>query len=159
MPGSIEAYYQEVGRAGRDGLPALCRLLYAQDDLAIQQEFAAWANPPPDLLHRVVHTLEDSGHADSDAEELSRDLFGRPRPDPRLAYALIHLDHLGVIENTPVRDRFRLARPLEQGDVDPDAIAAKARRDLSRLLDVVQMVKGGDPRATVRDYFDLGSGV
>ena len=37
VPGSVEAYFQEVGRAGRDGKRARCLLLYGPDDLAIQQ--------------------------------------------------------------------------------------------------------------------------
>lgn len=155
VPGSIEAYFQEVGRAGRDGLPSRCLLLYAQDDLAIQQEFAEWTNPPPDLVRRAVHALEAGGHHDFDAEELNRDLFGRTRVDRRLEYTLIALDHLGVIEPTPVPGRFRLARALEEGDLDEEEMAAKRQRDLQRLLDVVRMVKEGDPRSTVRAYFDL----
>jgi len=39
IPGSIEAYYQEIGRAGRDGLPATAVLLYAAADLQTQRFF------------------------------------------------------------------------------------------------------------------------
>jgi ATP-dependent DNA helicase RecQ len=45
IPRTLEAYYQEVGRAGRDSLGSYCELLYREQDLAIQRDFTEWANP------------------------------------------------------------------------------------------------------------------
>jgi ATP-dependent DNA helicase RecQ len=39
LPGTVEAYYQEAGRAGRDGLPAKCLLLHSPGDVAIHEFF------------------------------------------------------------------------------------------------------------------------
>ena len=39
MPGSVEAYYQEIGRAGRDGDPALAHMIYGLDDLRMRRQF------------------------------------------------------------------------------------------------------------------------
>jgi len=46
IPGSIEAYYQEVGRAGRDGKPATCLLLFNYADTFTQEFFIDGSYPP-----------------------------------------------------------------------------------------------------------------
>ncbi len=57
IPGSLESYYQEVGRAGRDGKPAHCRLLLADSDRMLQQFFIEGANPSPAILNAVYDFL------------------------------------------------------------------------------------------------------
>jgi ATP-dependent DNA helicase RecQ len=46
LPGSIEAYYQETGRAGRDGLPSETLMLYGQDDIALRSRFIEESDAP-----------------------------------------------------------------------------------------------------------------
>ncbi|MDY8111177.1 DNA helicase RecQ [Fulvimarina sp. 2208YS6-2-32] len=59
LPSSIEAYYQETGRAGRDGLPSETLMLYGSDDIALRSRFIEESDAP-DLRKRVERQKLDS---------------------------------------------------------------------------------------------------
>jgi len=58
MPGSLEAYYQEAGRSGRDGEPATCSLFYQLADRRTQQFFLGGKHPKFDDVLAVYQSLQ-----------------------------------------------------------------------------------------------------
>jgi ATP-dependent DNA helicase RecQ len=58
LPGSIEAYYQETGRAGRDGLPSEALMLYGSDDIALRSRFIAESDAPDQRKHMERQKLD-----------------------------------------------------------------------------------------------------
>ena len=57
MPGTLEAYYQEAGRAGRDGLESDCRLFFSYQDRYIQEFFIENRYPSKDVVRKVYEYL------------------------------------------------------------------------------------------------------
>jgi ATP-dependent DNA helicase RecQ len=58
LPGSVEAYTQEAGRAGRDGLPSRCVLIYRMSDTRVQNYFLTGKYPDIEEVQKVFGTLE-----------------------------------------------------------------------------------------------------
>src|SRR2546423_7133145 len=75
MPGTLEAYYQEAGRAGRDGEPADCFLLHSFQDRFTHEFFIKGSYPERDVVEKVHRVLlrsaSSAGDVDLSAEDIA----------------------------------------------------------------------------------------
>ena len=86
LPGSVEAYYQEIGRAGRDGLPARTVLLHSFADRKVQEFFLERSYPATGELERVAQVLgEEFAAVDELARRLKMDRETMDRALEKLA--------------------------------------------------------------------------
>ena len=158
LPGSLEAYYQEIGRAGRDGKPSRCELLYDQRDLATQMEFMRWSNPDADFYHRVYDmlTAELEQVRAFGLDYLRERLHARDKHDHRLETALSMLDRHNVVEHVSDLSRAEVLGPLPPELADQDALSSKLRAGQEKLLALVEYVRHeGDRKAFLHDYFGI----
>ncbi len=121
VPGSVEAFYQEAGRAGRDGEPARCLLFAEKRDKGLHVFFIERSQVDENAFGRLATVLQmraTDGRYDLDARELA----GMAGCDPEQLRALIgHLARAGVIQPSPASlDRVR-GRIVE--DFDRRALA------------------------------------
>ncbi|MDB5859777.1 MAG: recQ2 [Ramlibacter sp.] len=96
LPATLEAYYQEAGRAGRDGALARCTLLFLRGDKAIQQFFMAGRYPGEEDTAAVVQALREPPPEGTDAWTLAllQGRVARARSKLQVALGLLRKDRI-----------------------------------------------------------------
>jgi ATP-dependent DNA helicase RecQ len=152
---SVDSYYQEIGRAGRDGKPALAVLVYRQEDLGIRRFFAA-GTPAEEELQQVAGLVQAAAAAGIEDGVDVKDLREETgRASTPLARDLNLLEQVSAV----VLDDDGTAHPAE--GAPPPGEAAAAARELAEHHERVdqsrvEMMRGYAETTDCRRQFLLG---
>ena len=137
LPPSLDVYYQESGRAGRDGGHADCILLFQRSDRALQRFFMAGRYPTADDFNTLVTALHTvTGVPPMTVEEIRG--LAPDIPAARLRVMLTVLKHEGLLSERR-RSRYQVRAQLASAVVAALAAAYDERRsrDQSKLEQMV----------------------
>ncbi|HTW84816.1 MAG TPA: RecQ family ATP-dependent DNA helicase [Candidatus Sulfotelmatobacter sp.] len=155
LPGSVEAYTQEAGRAGRDGDPSKCVLIYRMSDTRVQNYFLTGKYPDVEEVQKVFGTLEifgdqEGGVSLTDLRKITQ------LPLTKLKVVLALLKKSGFIENG-MRSKYVLteaAREQREMVLNLANYETKKKYDQSKLAMMLQYAETtGCRRRFVLNYF------
>ena len=158
LPGSIEAYYQEIGRAGRDGRQSVCLLLFNYADKRTQDYFIEGSYPPPELIAKVYEALVSTNQ--QRIELSTRELAARAglRNEMAVQSALITLEKAGHIERGTGAENRASLRLLMPPHLARETVAAKRSAQLKQvlfsLLGGYELSERADAEIDVADFAD-----
>ena len=158
LPGSVEAYTQEAGRAGRDGEPARCVLLYQAGDARLQRFFIETAYPSRQVILSVLHGLRALAGRGPDrvvAEHLLNDVVPAGTHPRGVDSALRILQEHGLVSRGQGSDGgSRVARFVTDGTIDFEHLRQRADREFQLLHHMIEYAeRAGCHRAYLVNYF------
>ncbi|CDR41594.1 hypothetical protein NBRC10512_007702 [Rhodotorula toruloides] len=152
LPKTLENYSQEIGRAGRDGLPSLCLMVPSASDMPILESFAR-ANTPSLRSIRTwldaffISPLDDDGTISADHYKMSNE-FDIGRNTLSLLFTILELQYGLIRATTPFYSTYTI-KPLENNpsafpnvlsDRSPEAVALQKHWKQGRIWHTIDVV-------------------
>jgi ATP-dependent DNA helicase RecQ len=163
IPGSVEAYYQEAGRAGRDGEASVCELLFNYADTRTQEFFIDGVNPGAGMIRDVYQFLQEDADENYESHRTLDEIKDAIGAKNGMAIgaslsALVRGRWVERFESPGTRTKgTRLLKPdVAPGDLELNeaALEEKERRDREKLEKMVQLCYANTCRQQwILEYF------
>ncbi|HEX8652099.1 MAG TPA: RecQ family ATP-dependent DNA helicase [Pyrinomonadaceae bacterium] len=159
MPGSIEAYYQEIGRAGRDGLPSTCALLFNYADKRTQDYFIEGSYPPPDVIAGVYQALVSTNQKRIELSVSEIAARACVRNEMAVQSALIILEKAGHIERGASNENRAVVRLKMSPQQARERVGGRDTRQRQVLFGLLGGYEVGELADTELDVTDFAEAI
>lgn len=158
VPSTIEAYFQEVGRAGRDGLPASGYFLYSEDDLTIQMQFLNWAYPDKSFIEKVYDIIQSRADVVGvqGFDYLREQMVFKNKKDFRVNAAVSILNRWGCLEEAATPFGYQPVRVPNDEDFNLEDQSILKKEHQKKLLLLLRFIQNSELCRLLQVYHYFG---